>query len=121
MITKAQLVAILFGLIVGAGVGYYFGHNQVLKETPNAPITSFEECAAAGYPIAESYPEQCYTPDGKSFVRVLPTIPEEPIGTPEEPSRPEPVACTADAKICPDGSGVGRTGPNCTFPPCPGE
>ncbi|MEM4272409.1 MAG: META domain-containing protein, partial [Candidatus Bilamarchaeaceae archaeon] len=24
-------------------------------------------------------------------------------------------------KICPDGSAVGRTGPNCEFAPCPGE
>lgn len=30
-------------------------------------------------------------------------------------------ACTADAKLCPDGSAVGRTGPNCEFAPCPGE
>ncbi|MCR4274786.1 MAG: hypothetical protein NUW02_01925 [Candidatus Campbellbacteria bacterium] len=29
------------------------------------------------------------------------------------------IACTADAKICPDGSGVGRVGPNCEFAPCP--
>jgi hypothetical protein len=28
-------------------------------------------------------------------------------------------ACTTDAKICPDGSGVGRTGPNCEFAECP--
>ncbi len=28
-------------------------------------------------------------------------------------------ACTAEAKICPDGSAVGRTGPNCEFAPCP--
>lgn len=27
----------------------------------------------------------------------------------------EPVACTMDAKQCPDGSYVGRTGPNCEF------
>lgn len=27
--------------------------------------------------------------------------------------------CTQEAKICPDGSGVGRTGPNCEFAPCP--
>jgi heat shock protein HslJ len=33
----------------------------------------------------------------------------------------EPVACTMEAKICPDGSAVGRTGPNCEFAPCPGE
>lgn len=30
-----------------------------------------------------------------------------------------PVACTMDAKICPDGTGLGRTGPSCTFPACP--
>lgn len=29
------------------------------------------------------------------------------------------VACTADAKQCPDGSYVGRTGPKCEFTPCP--
>jgi hypothetical protein len=28
-------------------------------------------------------------------------------------------ACTADAKLCPDGSAVGRQGPNCEFPDCP--
>jgi putative hemolysin len=30
-----------------------------------------------------------------------------------------PVACTMDAKICPDGSAVGRIAPNCDFAPCP--
>lgn len=28
-------------------------------------------------------------------------------------------ACTEEAKVCPDGSTVGRTGPNCEFAPCP--
>src|SRR3989344_5475658 len=32
-----------------------------------------------------------------------------------------PVACTMDAKQCPDGSYVGRSGPNCEFAACPGE
>ncbi len=27
--------------------------------------------------------------------------------------------CTEEAKVCPDGSTVGRTGPNCEFVPCP--
>lgn len=31
----------------------------------------------------------------------------------------EPQACNMDAKICPDGSSVGRTGPNCEFAACP--
>jgi hypothetical protein len=32
-----------------------------------------------------------------------------------------PTACTLDAKLCPDGTAVGRTGPNCEFAKCPGE
>ena len=34
-------------------------------------IRNFEQCAAAGYPVMESYPEQCRTPDGRLFVRVI--------------------------------------------------
>ncbi len=30
-----------------------------------------------------------------------------------------PVACTSEAKICPDGSSVGRVGPDCAFAQCP--
>lgn len=30
-------------------------------------------------------------------------------------------ACTLEAKLCPDGSSVGRVGPNCEFAACPGE
>ncbi len=29
------------------------------------------------------------------------------------------VACTMEAKTCPDGSSVGRVGPSCEFAPCP--
>lgn len=35
------------------------------------------------------------------------------------PVVPEQVACPADAKLCPDGSAVVRSGPNCQFAPCP--
>lgn len=31
----------------------------------------------------------------------------------------ETVACTMEAKMCPDGSYVGRTGPKCEFETCP--
>lgn len=40
---------------------------------------------------------------------------EHPGGT----ASPTPTACTAEAKLCPDGSGVGRTGPGCAFAACP--
>ena len=32
---------------------------------------------------------------------------------------PDNVVCTMDAKMCPDGSYVGRSGPNCEFKACP--
>ena len=34
-------------------------------------------------------------------------------------SKEEGRACTEEAKLCPDGSAVGRTGPNCEFAACP--
>lgn len=30
-------------------------------------------------------------------------------------------ACTEEAKVCPDGSAVGREGPDCEFAACPGD
>ncbi|GEM_PF-3333106 len=41
---------------------------------------------------------------------------------PETPDMCPPIrktVCTQDAKLCPDGSYVGRTGPNCEFASCP--
>ncbi|MES3005613.1 MAG: GerMN domain-containing protein [Patescibacteria group bacterium] len=38
-------------------------------------IKTYEECVAAGYPVMESYPEQCKTPDGKTYVnKVTPVV-----------------------------------------------
>ena len=32
-------------------------------------IDSFEDCAAGGHPIMESYPEQCAVPGGQTFTK----------------------------------------------------
>jgi len=39
---------------------------------------------------------------------------------PKTPSKTQTI-CTQDAKLCPDGSYVGRSGPNCEFKTCPGQ
>lgn len=39
----------------------------------------------------------------------------------DESNKEEPAACTMDAKICADGSSVGRVPPQCDFAPCPKE
>lgn len=63
---KTFIVLIIIFLAIGAGL-IWFNKENALKDK----INSFEECAVAGYPIMESYPEQCRTPDGKIFVRKI--------------------------------------------------
>src|SRR5262249_13843171 len=38
----------------------------------------------AGNPILESYPEQCKTPDGRTFVNPVQTAPQAPASEPQE-------------------------------------
>lgn len=52
-------------LVVGGG---YFVYQRLAQKTTPAEINSFGDCSKAGYPVAESYPRQCYTPDGKNFI-----------------------------------------------------
>ncbi len=37
----------------------------------------------------------------------------------EHPGGPTTGVCTMEARLCPDGSGVGRSGPECAFAECP--
>lgn len=51
-------------------------------------------------------------------IKSVPT--DTPSETPSIPNPDEVISeCTAEAKLCPDGSSVGRTGPNCEFAACP--
>lgn len=87
---KLILAIIISAIIITSGVGVYFISRKTVS--PNSPIdktvpignepaspknkiTTFEECAKAGYFILETDPRQCKTPDGKIFTEALP--PEE--------------------------------------------
>lgn len=50
---------------------------------------------------------------------VAPPVKVEPTAPPTATKPTLPTACTAEAKVCPDGSSVGRTGPRCEFSECP--
>lgn len=61
-------IFIVVGIVVLVGIvggGYYFIQQQKIKN-----INSFEECAKV-YPVMESYPARCATPDGRSFTQEL--------------------------------------------------
>jgi len=83
----------------------FFASVKLIQNINLKKIDSFESCQKAGYPILDSYPERCQLPNGKTFIR----------------KTNYPIVCTMEAKICPDGSYVGRVAPNCEFAPCPNE
>lgn len=69
----------IFFTILSFGIIFYLFTNQDKKVV----VTDYESCVAAGNPVMESYPEQCATPDGRSFTREL---------TPEEQNSFNPTA-----------------------------
>ncbi|HKL44246.1 MAG TPA: DUF333 domain-containing protein [Candidatus Absconditabacterales bacterium] len=97
--------------------------NKTGKENTDIDIVDFISCVQAGNVVMESYPRQCKTQDGKIFTEKI----DENLNENEENIEKNTeqtgnmVVCTMDAKECPDGSFVSRTGPNCEFEPCPGE
>ena len=70
--STTTLIAIAVVLLIIAGLLVSFADNT--REQRMLSVNSFEECAAAGYSIMESYPEQCRTPDGRTFVNDAQTL-----------------------------------------------
>lgn len=50
---------------------YYIQQEEIL---PEEDIKNFEECERAGYPVLETYPRQCKTPDGRTFTEKIEKI-----------------------------------------------
>lgn len=68
---KKDLYALIVGIAISGvlvGVGAWHFSN-VPKDEPQAALSGFEDCAAAGYPVLESYPARCKAPDGKTFMQ----------------------------------------------------
>jgi hypothetical protein len=65
---KKVIAVIVVLLIIGAG---YFGFQQYKKAEEVKKITSFDACAAARFPVMDSYPGRCVTPDGRSFTQEI--------------------------------------------------
>lgn len=62
------LLGVLCVAIVGIGL-YLFVVADRSGSDPVPAVSSFAECVEAGYPVLDSYPEQCETPDGQRFER----------------------------------------------------
>lgn len=66
---------LVVGGIVGLLMVVVLASLVMYKRTPQASssVSSFDECAAAGYPVTESYPAECRTPDGGRFTQTITT------------------------------------------------
>ena len=58
---------LIFVIIMIAAVGLFAFNSGRVKE---ANIGSYKECIEAGYPIMESYPEQC-SANGQTFTNTV--------------------------------------------------
>ena len=60
----------LFGLLIVLAIiaGLLLALSNIAKQQRILNVSSYAECVNAGYPVRESYPTQCATPDGRTFV-----------------------------------------------------
>ena len=65
---KRYILIVVIIVILGASAYFMLGQKG---SVPSQTIATFEECVQAGYPVGESYPRQCWTPDGRHFVEEI--------------------------------------------------
>ncbi len=106
------ILSFLIEFLVG---GFVLGQNQSKKDVSQTPIITLEPSptpTCTPRPAClDSFP-RCLMPED---INICPPSPE-PSQT-EDTDRK--IFCTQEAKQCPDGTWVGRTGPNCEFTKCP--
>ena len=90
--------------------------SKVVDSPSEIPISSFEECVAAGNPVMESYPRQCRTQKGVLFAeeldtQILPPVDEpapdttveqpvvEPVNTPPVNTEPQTLPESPDTPV----------------------
>lgn len=86
-------------LLVGGVFGFILGKNNKVDNIPEDKIVIID---------GENTPKEEEKKDDVVIKKPAPQFPKE-----------EPVACTMDAMMCPDGSYVGRVAPDCNFAMCP--
>ncbi len=70
---KNFIYIFLVSLLIVLSVLGYFWINKKETKSREAKVSSFEECAAVGNPVQESYPRRC-SADGKTFTEDIGNI-----------------------------------------------
>jgi hypothetical protein len=62
--TTLAIVVLILVILAGAG---WFAYISMRPASPAPVVASFADCVAAGYPVLETSPRQCKTPDGRTY------------------------------------------------------
>lgn len=62
-------ILVILIILVALGIVLYTNSQK-----DNVQVANFAECAAAGYPIMESFPRQCRTPEGITYTEEDPRV-----------------------------------------------
>lgn len=92
------LTLIGIAVVLTLMAGLLLSLSNIAKQQRMYAIMTFQECKDAGYPVMESFPEQCATPDGRSFVNDV-----EPTATTTEMSGMQTNGCAVSgcsAQLC---------------------
>jgi hypothetical protein len=77
--TIAVIIIVIILLVIIGLLVFDIGRRQ---PESYVSIMNFEECSKAGYPILESYPPQCKTPDGRTFTQAVASSTPTPSASP---------------------------------------
>jgi hypothetical protein len=76
------LLAVVAGLVLYLLPKTRDNSNNADDDAKQAAVHDFLTCSESGYPVMESYPAQCRTPDGRTFVEDISENAEVVISTP---------------------------------------
>jgi|GEM_PF-3298204 len=110
------LIIILMTFLDSGSVVTTGSRQDVVTDSLQSPDGSYRGSQTIyGLPGTPGYGNGTSLPGSPT---TYPTTNPSPNPQPQTPPS-DPVACTADAQLCPDGSYVGRVAPSCAFAPCP--
>lgn len=86
-LSTTTLIGIAVVLVIVGGLLVALSANREQQELLS--ISDFEECVAAGFPVMETFPEQCRTPDGRTFVKETQATTSPAVTTPATDREPQ--------------------------------
>jgi hypothetical protein len=104
---------IFLALILSIIAGVLLRISAVGQQYHLSQIATYADCIAAGNPVLESYPTQCKTPDGRTFVNPAERV---DTSTPSQQYVQDGCVVTGCSKeVCTDAAGAGGVASPCIY------